>query len=165
MRFSRDPQDGRLTFIDKLEQNGDAPPYLWGPGAMASAGDLVVVATASAYGADTLIVYQRDSAGALTPLAYLRDGALDSEGNPYHLEGPDKQVQLSADGRSLYLYVDGTQRGLGIGRQLIEHVYATAKAAGCAKVHWLTHETNATAISLYQQVAERSGFIQFRKGL
>ncbi|MDI9777028.1 MULTISPECIES: GNAT family N-acetyltransferase [Pseudomonas] len=63
------------------------------------------------------------------------------------------------------LYVDGSQRGLGIGRRLIEHVYATAKDAGCIKVHWLTHETNATAISLYQQVAERPGFIQFRKGL
>ena len=63
------------------------------------------------------------------------------------------------------LYVDSTQRGLGIGRQLIEHVYAAAKADNCIKVHWLTHETNATAISLYQQVAERSGFIQFRKGL
>ncbi|MCO7518624.1 MULTISPECIES: GNAT family N-acetyltransferase [unclassified Pseudomonas] len=63
------------------------------------------------------------------------------------------------------LYVDSTQRGLGIGRQLIEQVYATAKAAGCSKVHWLTHETNATAISLYQQVAERPGFIQFRKAL
>lgn len=61
------------------------------------------------------------------------------------------------------LYVDGTQRGLGIGRRLIEHVYAAAKAENCSKVHWLTHETNATAISLYQQVAERSGFIQFRK--
>ncbi|MCO7514707.1 GNAT family N-acetyltransferase [Pseudomonas guariconensis] len=63
------------------------------------------------------------------------------------------------------LYVDNTQRGQGIGRQLIEHVYATAKAAGCAKVHWLTHETNATAIGLYEQVAERPGFIQFRKAL
>ncbi|HGM5582477.1 TPA: N-acetyltransferase family protein [Pseudomonas putida] len=63
------------------------------------------------------------------------------------------------------LYVDGELRGLGIGRQLIEHVYATAKAAGCIKVHWLTHETNATAISLYEQVAERPGFIQFRKAL
>lgn len=61
------------------------------------------------------------------------------------------------------LYVDGQQRGLGVGRKLIEHVYATAKAAGCVKVHWLTHETNATAISLYEQVAERPGFIQFRK--
>ncbi|AXA27459.1 GNAT family N-acetyltransferase [Pseudomonas putida] len=63
------------------------------------------------------------------------------------------------------LYVDGKQRGLGIGRQLIEHVYAAAKTAGCIKVHWLTHETNATAISLYEQVAERPGFIQFRKAL
>jgi len=63
------------------------------------------------------------------------------------------------------LYVGSSQRGLGIGRQLIEHVYTTAKADNCIKVHWLTHETNATAISLYQQVAERSGFIQFRKGL
>ena len=63
------------------------------------------------------------------------------------------------------LYVDSKQRGGGIGRQLIEHVYATAKADGCAKVHWLTHETNATAISLYKQVAERPGFIQFRKPL
>ncbi|MGN8259083.1 N-acetyltransferase family protein [Pseudomonas sp. SMSB3] len=63
------------------------------------------------------------------------------------------------------LYVDSGQRGLGIGRQLIEHVYAQAKADGCSKVHWLTHQTNATAISLYEQVAERSGFIQFRKGL
>ncbi|PYC23880.1 GNAT family N-acetyltransferase [Pseudomonas mosselii] len=63
------------------------------------------------------------------------------------------------------LYVDSETRGLGIGRQLIEHVYATARTAGCIKVHWLTHETNATAISLYEQVAERPGFIQFRKAL
>ncbi|MFK0085817.1 GNAT family N-acetyltransferase [Pseudomonas sp. NPDC090755] len=63
------------------------------------------------------------------------------------------------------LYVNSEQRGLGVGRQLIEHVYDTARKAGCAKVHWLTHETNATAISLYEQVAERPGFIQFRKPL
>ncbi|MFV3380837.1 GNAT family N-acetyltransferase [Pseudomonas sp. NY15354] len=63
------------------------------------------------------------------------------------------------------LYVNTDQRGLGIGRQLIEHVYGVAKAANCIKVHWLTHETNATAIRLYEQVAERPGFIQFRKGL
>ncbi|WP_028620409.1 GNAT family N-acetyltransferase [Pseudomonas sp. Ant30-3] len=56
-------------------------------------------------------------------------------------------------------------RGTGVGRQLIEFVYATAKADGCCKVHWLTHETNATAIQLYERIAERPGFIQFRKGL
>nr|WP_314494268.1 GNAT family N-acetyltransferase [uncultured Pseudomonas sp.] len=71
-------------------------------------------------------------------------------------------------GHSCYLqdlYVDARQRSLGIGRQLIEHVYHTAQAAGCGKVHWLTHETNATAIGLYEQVAERPGFIQFRRNL
>lgn len=56
-------------------------------------------------------------------------------------------------------------RGSGVGRLLIEHVYATAKADGCNKVHWLTHETNATAIQLYERIAERPGFIQFRKAL
>ena len=56
-------------------------------------------------------------------------------------------------------------RGTGVGRQLIEFVYATAKADGCNKVHWLTHETNATAIQLYERIAERPGFIQFRKAL
>lgn len=63
------------------------------------------------------------------------------------------------------LIVDEHHRGSGTGRQLIEYVYAQAKGAGCAKVHWLTHETNATAITLYEQIAERPGFIQFRKTL
>jgi len=48
---------------------------------------------------------------------------------------------------------------------LIEFVCATAREAGCDKVHWLTHETNATAIQLYERIAERPGFIQFRKAL
>ncbi|KMY01498.1 GNAT family acetyltransferase [Pseudomonas syringae KCTC 12500] len=63
------------------------------------------------------------------------------------------------------LIVAPEQRGTGIGRQLIEFVYATAKADGCDKVHWLTHETNATAIQLYERIAERPGLIQFRKAL
>jgi hypothetical protein len=44
-------------------------------------------------------------------------------------------------------------------------VYGRAKAAGSGRVYWLTHETNATAIRLYNQVAERSGFIVYRKSL
>ncbi|MDO7898494.1 GNAT family N-acetyltransferase [Pseudomonas citrulli] len=63
------------------------------------------------------------------------------------------------------LLVTESCRGSGVGRQLIEFVYRTAKADGCAKVHWLTHETNATAIQLYERIAERPGFIQFRKAL
>lgn len=63
------------------------------------------------------------------------------------------------------LIVAPEQRGTGVGRLLIEHVYATAKANNCDKVHWLTHESNATAIQLYERIAERPGYIQFRKML
>ena len=63
------------------------------------------------------------------------------------------------------LLVAPETRGTGVGRKLIEFVYATAKADGCCKVHWLTHETNATAIQLYERIAERPGFIQFRKAI
>ncbi|WP_297841475.1 GNAT family N-acetyltransferase [Pseudomonas sp.] len=63
------------------------------------------------------------------------------------------------------LIVDAQQRGTGVGRQLIEFVYSTARENNCDKVHWLTHETNATAIQLYERIAERPGYIQFRKPL
>jgi GNAT superfamily N-acetyltransferase len=38
------------------------------------------------------------------------------------------------------LLVTPQERGTGVGRLLIEYVCATAKANGCDKVHWLTHE-------------------------
>ena len=56
-------------------------------------------------------------------------------------------------------------RGKGIGKALIEAVYGKARDAGCARVYWLTHETNAVARRLYEKVAERSGFIVYRKEL
>jgi GNAT superfamily N-acetyltransferase len=59
------------------------------------------------------------------------------------------------------LYVLKSSRGGGIGRRLIEHVYAWAAAAGCDRVYWLTHETNAVAQVLYNQVADRTGFIHY----
>lgn len=71
-------------------------------------------------------------------------------------------------GNSCYLqdlFISPEVRGTGGGRLLIEHVYATARADGCAKVHWLTHETNITAQQLYDRIADRPGFIQFRKAL
>ncbi|MDQ0511932.1 GNAT family N-acetyltransferase [Ancylobacter amanitiformis] len=61
------------------------------------------------------------------------------------------------------LFVDGDQRGKGVGRALIDHVHADAAAQGAVKVYWLTHETNTTAQRLYNAVAERTGFIQYRK--
>jgi GNAT superfamily N-acetyltransferase len=63
------------------------------------------------------------------------------------------------------LFVAPSVRGSGIGRKLIEHVYATATREGCARVYWLTHETNAAAMRLYDRLAERSGFIQYRRSL
>jgi GNAT superfamily N-acetyltransferase len=56
-------------------------------------------------------------------------------------------------------------RGQGVGRQLIEAVSHQAREAGSARVYWLTHETNTTAMRLYGQVAERSGFVVYRKPL
>jgi len=63
------------------------------------------------------------------------------------------------------LYVAEGRRGLGLGRRLIEHVYTEAGKAGCARVHWLTHETNTNAMLLYDRIADRSGFVQYRKQL
>jgi GNAT superfamily N-acetyltransferase len=63
------------------------------------------------------------------------------------------------------LFTIETARGQGVGRALIEEVYRRAKSAGCPKVYWQTHETNATAMKLYDQVAEDSGFIVYQKNL
>jgi GNAT superfamily N-acetyltransferase len=61
------------------------------------------------------------------------------------------------------LFTSEAARGKGIGRALIEAVYAAAQKAGAARVYWQTHETNQTAMRLYDQVAERSGFLVYRK--
>ena len=54
-------------------------------------------------------------------------------------------------------------RGQGVGRALIEHVYAVAQVRGASRVHWLTQETNTQARHLYDNIADKSGFIQYRK--
>ena len=60
------------------------------------------------------------------------------------------------------LFVEPAIRAQGLGRGLIQHVYAAAAAAGASRVYWLTHETNHDAMKLYDQVADRSGFLQYR---
>jgi len=54
-------------------------------------------------------------------------------------------------------------RGRGVGRALIAAVYERAIAAKSGRVYWQTHESNATAMALYNKVAERSGFVVYRK--
>lgn len=56
-------------------------------------------------------------------------------------------------------------RGTGIGRSLIEHGYAAASQAQVARVWWLTHESNQSAMQLYDRIADKSGFVQYRKTL
>ena len=63
------------------------------------------------------------------------------------------------------LFTVENARGKGVGRALINAVYARAKEAGSPRVYWLTHETNLTAMKLYDAVAERSGFVVYRKAL
>ncbi len=60
------------------------------------------------------------------------------------------------------LFTVDAARGKGVGRALIEAVYAAAKIEGASRVYWQTHETNATAMVLYNKVAERSGFLVYR---
>ncbi len=61
------------------------------------------------------------------------------------------------------LFTTADARGQGVGRALIEAVYDEARRAGSPRVYWHTHETNATARRLYDQVAENSGFLVYRK--
>jgi GNAT superfamily N-acetyltransferase len=61
------------------------------------------------------------------------------------------------------LFAHPDARGQGVGRALIEHVYRAAEQAKAVRVYWLTHETNVPAMQLYDRVAERSGFLQYRK--
>jgi len=61
------------------------------------------------------------------------------------------------------LFVAASTRGHGLGRALIEAVEERARATGASRVYWLTHETNTTARALYDQLADRPGFIQYRK--
>jgi GNAT superfamily N-acetyltransferase len=63
------------------------------------------------------------------------------------------------------LFTDEAVRGRGVGRALITAVCDEARAAGATRVYWQTHETNATARALYDRVAERTGFIVYRKQL
>ena len=63
------------------------------------------------------------------------------------------------------LFTAPASRGKGVGRGLIEAVYAQARDAGSPRVYWLTHESNAEAMLLYDRIADRSGFVQYRKAM
>jgi GNAT superfamily N-acetyltransferase len=63
------------------------------------------------------------------------------------------------------LFTAETARGHGVARRLIAEIYEKAKALGLERVYWQTYETNATAMRLYDTVAERSSIVVYRKFL
>jgi GNAT superfamily N-acetyltransferase len=63
------------------------------------------------------------------------------------------------------LFTAPEARGKGVARALIAAVTDWARAEGCSRVYWSTHETNATARRLYDQVALNRGFILYQINL
>ena len=63
------------------------------------------------------------------------------------------------------LFTAEAVRGKGVGRALINGVYERAALARSPRVYWMAHETNQTAMKLYDTLASRSGFLVYRKEL
>ena len=59
------------------------------------------------------------------------------------------------------LYVDASYRGTGVGRALIEGVYAAADAAGSPSVYWTTQHFNVVGRRLYDRIGELTPFIKY----
>ena len=63
------------------------------------------------------------------------------------------------------LYADPSVRGSGVGRALIEAVYAAADAEGAPSVYWLTQDFNHTARQLYDRIGTKTPFIRYNRVL
>lgn len=59
------------------------------------------------------------------------------------------------------LFIDENFRNHGFARQLIEHSYHVCHE-NFDRVYWLTHESNHTAQLLYDRIATKTGFIQYK---
>ncbi|MEM1364011.1 MAG: GNAT family N-acetyltransferase [Pseudomonadota bacterium] len=61
------------------------------------------------------------------------------------------------------LYARPEVRGTGVGRALIEAVYARADAHGTPAVYWMTQDFNATARQLYDRIGTVTPFIKYNR--
>lgn len=61
------------------------------------------------------------------------------------------------------LFVEPGLRARGIGRKLIEAVYREADERACTRIYWTTQEFNYRARGLYDQMATKSPFVQYRR--
>ena len=99
-----------------------------------------------------------DPAEPVHGLVAVRDGQVVGLTN-YLFHRSTTRLELTCYLQDLYTLAD--RRGQGIGKALIEGVYAAARQAGVQRVYWQTHETNATGRALYERVAKNSGFIVY----
>lgn len=61
------------------------------------------------------------------------------------------------------LFVEPGCRAKGVGEKLIEAVYAEADKRECTRTYWATQEFNYRARGLYDKVATKSPFLQYRR--
>ncbi len=61
------------------------------------------------------------------------------------------------------LYADPDVRGQGVGRALIQAVYAEADRRGTPAVYWMTQDFNTTARQLYDRIAHVTPFIKYNR--
>jgi GNAT superfamily N-acetyltransferase len=61
------------------------------------------------------------------------------------------------------LFVDPARRKTGAGRALIEATYREADRRGATRTYWTTQEFNYTARALYDKLATKSVFVQYRR--
>jgi GNAT superfamily N-acetyltransferase len=61
------------------------------------------------------------------------------------------------------LFVSPDARAKGAGKALIEAVYAEADQMSATRTYWTTQEFNYRARGLYDQVATKSPFVQYRR--
>lgn len=61
------------------------------------------------------------------------------------------------------LFTAAAARGRGVGRALIEGVYAAADAQGVPNVYWMTQEFNYAGRMLYDRVGTHTPFIKYSR--
>lgn len=61
------------------------------------------------------------------------------------------------------LFVDPGVRAKGIGEALIKATFAEAEKRGCTRTYWATQEFNYRARGLYDKMATKSPFVQYRR--
>jgi GNAT superfamily N-acetyltransferase len=59
------------------------------------------------------------------------------------------------------LFVDPAHRGAGVGRQLIDWLFAELQRRGWSRLYWGTRETNYRARALYDTYTPHSGFLRY----